>query len=174
MSHHERNSFRRTLVPATQTRRPCEAHHRSCRSIHACPHRPNSAWKYSGTSPSCRHKIRARENASRVSAGGIPLNRNQRYSQRQLNIDLLFDPIGRFRQGVQKLKGLSETRNRFNIGGMRERALPGVEPATDGPLMIARFLIVIGQDFGLTFGELRIIPVPGSLRCPRGSAASCS
>ena len=83
------------------------------------------------------------------------MNSDQRYSQRQLNVDLLFGPLGRFRQSVQKLKGLSKIGNRFDVGGMRERALPGLEPATNGQLVIACFLIVIGQDFGLVFGELR-------------------
>jgi hypothetical protein len=40
---------------------------------------------------------------------------------------------------------------------MRERALPRLEPATNSQLVIACFLIVIGQDLdlGLIFGELR-------------------
>jgi hypothetical protein len=72
------------------------------------------------------------------------LNGDKRYSQRQLNVDLLFDPFRRFRQSVQKLKGLSKAGNRFDVGGMRERALSRLEPATNGQLVIACFLIVIG------------------------------
>src|ERR1700704_2466621 len=86
--------------------------------------------------------------------GGIPANSDKRYSQRQLNVDLLFGPLRRFRRSVQKLKGLSKIRNRFDVGGMRERALPGLEPATNGQLVIACFLIMISQDLGLIFGKL--------------------
>ena len=83
------------------------------------------------------------------------MNSDKRYSQCQLNVDLLFDPLRRFRQTVQQPKGLSKISNRFDIGGMRERALSRLKPTTNGQLVIACFLIVKGQDFGLIFGELR-------------------
>jgi hypothetical protein len=38
---------------------------------------------------------------------------------------------------------------------MCDRALPRLEPATNGQLVIACFLIMIGQDFGLIFDQLR-------------------
>ena len=80
------------------------------------------------------------------------MNGDERYSQRQLNVDFLFGPLRRFRQGAHKLQCLSEVSNRFDVSGMPKRALPSIEPATNGPLVIACFLIVIGQDFGLIFG----------------------
>ena len=83
------------------------------------------------------------------------MNGDKRYPQRQLKVDLLFDPFRRFWQSVQKVKGLSKASNRFDVGGMRERTLPRLQPATNGQLVIACFLIVIGQDLGLIFGELR-------------------
>jgi hypothetical protein len=46
-------------------------------------------------------------------------------------------------------EGLSKASNRFDVGGMRERALPRLEPATNSQLVIACFLIVIGQDLDL-------------------------
>ena len=62
---------------------------------------------------------------------------------------------GRFRQSVEKLKGLSKVCNRFDVGGMRERALSRLEPVMNGHLVIARFLIVEGEDFGLIFDQPR-------------------
>src|SRR6185437_16387122 len=88
---------------------------------------------------------------------GIALNRNQRYSQRQLNLDFLLVPVGCFGQGAQKLKGLSKTGDRFDIGGMRERPAPGLEPATDGEEVITGLLMVIGQNLRPGFGDLRLI-----------------
>ena len=37
----------------------------------------------------------------------------------------------------------------------RERALPGLEPVSNGHLVIPRFLIVKGEDFGLIFNQPR-------------------
>jgi hypothetical protein len=92
-------------------------------------------------SPRRRHRARARENASRD-------------SQRQLNVDFLLGPLGRVGQSAQKRKCLAEIGDRFDVGGMRGRALPGVEPAADGRRVMARLLVVIGQDLGLIFREL--------------------
>src|SRR6185312_5519144 len=86
---------------------------------------------------------------------GIALNRNQRYSQRQLNLDFLLVPIGCFREGAQKLKSLSKTGDRFDIGGMRERAVPGLEPAADGEEVITGLLMVIGQNLGPGISDFR-------------------
>jgi hypothetical protein len=82
------------------------------------------------------------------------LNGDKRYSQRQLNVDLLFGPLRRFRQSLQKLKRISKISNRFDVGGVRERALPGFEPAVNGLLVMGCFLMMIRQDLGLIFGEL--------------------
>ena len=76
-------------------------------------------------------------------------------SERQLNVDLLFRTLGRFRQSVEKLQGLAKVCDRFNVGGMRERALPGLEPVSNGHLVIPRFLIMKGEDFGLVFNQPR-------------------
>jgi hypothetical protein len=72
------------------------------------------------------------------------LNSNKRDSQRQLNLNFLPIPLGRFGQSAQELKGLSQISDRFDVGRMRLRAMTSLKPATNGQLVIACFLLVIG------------------------------
>ena len=78
------------------------------------------------------------------------MNGDKRYSQRQLNVDLLFDPFRRFRQSVQKLKGLIDTWGvelalaAYNAGEGAVMKFNGIPPYRETQNYVKKILSISG------------------------------
>jgi hypothetical protein len=82
------------------------------------------------------------------------LERHQCRPQGHLQIKLLLGALGRVGQGVEHFQALAQMTDRFHIGGLRERSLPGPLPVDHGLDQQAGFRIVMHQQFGLGLGDL--------------------
>jgi len=86
-------------------------------------------------------------------SGRISSNSDERDTQRQLNLDLFLGALGRVRHNAQEPQGVSKMTNGFHVGGIREGASTRLAPPANSRLVISRFTVVMGEDFGLIFDE---------------------